>query len=217
MCLYPVVIKTKDAFGITVSQSVPCGKCIECLKDKQNSWKIRLTEESRDHLYVYFFTLTYNDDSAPYVYDEEGSKVLQLNKNHVQLWIKRLRMRYERKFGRKIDFKYFVCGEYGPNTGRPHYHGIFFTNDIIPIYARQMFSDWEQMYGYTIWSDVGKKKAKNEVVFQLSEIMLQNTVQNLSNSELKQSFVLTDLFKLELYNLPFTSCLRALDLATFSE
>lgn len=160
MCLYPVTIKTEDAFGITVSQSVPCGKCIECLKDKQNSWKIRLTEESRDHLYVYFFTLTYNDDSAPYVYDEEGSKVLQLNKNHVQLWIKRLRMRYERKFGRKIDFKYFVCGEYGPNTGRPHYHGIFFTNDILPIYARQMFSDWEQMYGYTKWSEVGKKKRK---------------------------------------------------------
>lgn len=215
MCLYPVTIKTEDAFGLTVSQSVPCGKCIECLKDKQNSWKIRLTEESRDHLFVYFFTLTYNDESAPYVYNENGEKVLQLNKNDVQLWIKRLRMRYERKFKRKIDLKYFVCGEYGPNTGRPHYHGIFFTNDILPIYARQMFSDWEQLHGYTKWSEVGKKKAKNEVVFQLSEIMLQNTVLNLSNSELKQSFVSTDLPKLELYNLPFTSCLMASAQAMF--
>lgn len=155
MCLSPIVVKTKDSFGIDVNQSVPCGKCIECLKDSQNSWKIRLSEEARDHKYVYFFTLTYNDESVPFIYDDDGNKVLHFRKSDVQLWLKRHRMSFERYFKRKIDFKYFICSEYGPNTGRPHFHGILFT-DISPTFISKMFNDWSDLYGYTNFSEVGK-------------------------------------------------------------
>lgn len=201
MCLYPITIKSKDAFGIDVSQSVPCGKCIECLKDRQNSWKIRLTEEARDHKYVYFFTLTYNDDTVPYSYDPDGNKVLHFCKSHLQLWIKRYRMAYERLFKRQIDLKYFICSEYGPNTGRPHYHGILFT-DISPTFITSMFNDWKDTYGFTNFSEVGNSgKKKQEAIYLLSETMLLNTALNLLSSELNQRFVLTDLSKLELFRL----------------
>lgn len=164
MCLNPISIKTEDAFGVLVNQSVPCGKCIECLKDRQNSWKIRLTEEARDHLYVYFFTLTYNDSSVPTVVDEQtGEVVKHVRKSDVQLWLKRHRMAYVRKFNRDVDFKYFICSEYGPNTGRPHYHGILFT-DVSPVFISSMFNDWNSSYGFTSFSEVGKSgKKKNSI------------------------------------------------------
>lgn len=113
MCLYPITIKTQDAYGIDVNQSVPCGKCIECLKDKQNSWKIRLQEEARDHVHVYFFTLTYRDDTVPFTYDEDGIRVNHVRKSDLQLWIKRNRIKFERTLRREIDFKYFITSEYG--------------------------------------------------------------------------------------------------------
>lgn len=154
MCLCPIVIKTQDAFGIPVNQSVPCGKCIECLKDKQNNWKIRLQEEYRDHLYTYFFTLTYRDSAVPHVFSD-GEQINVVNKTHIQLWVKRNRIAFQRLFRRDIDFKYFICSEYGPNTGRPHYHGILFT-DISPTFISFMFSDWRETFGFVNFSEVGK-------------------------------------------------------------
>lgn len=214
MCLRPVVIKTKDSFGIDVNQAVPCGKCIECLKDRQNSWKIRLTEEARDHKYVYFFTLTYNDDNVPFSFDDEGNKVLHFRKSDLQLWLKRHKIKYERLFKRDIDFKYFICSEYGPNTGRPHYHGILFT-DISPTFISSMFNDWTSLYGFTNFSEVGKcGKKKQEVVFLLSEIMLRNIALNQTSSELIWRFVLTNLSKLEYYQLLSGLCLTELAKAT---
>lgn len=113
MCLSPLSIRTHDAFGVEINQTVPCGKCIECFKDTQNAWKIRLIEEFRDHLYVYFFTLTYNEDSVPFTILDDGTKVRHVSKTDIQLWIKRNRINYERTLSRKVDLKYFICSEYG--------------------------------------------------------------------------------------------------------
>ena len=165
MCLRPISIKSVDSFGLPCNQTVPCGKCVECLKDKQNSWKIRLTEEARDHKYIYFFTLTYCDDAVPFIiHPVTGERVLHNCKQHVQDWTKRNRIYFERLFHRSVDFKYFICSEYGPNTGRPHYHGILFC-DIIPSYISRMFNDWSVRYGFTNYSLVGsplnsKRKSK---------------------------------------------------------
>lgn len=59
-----------------------------------------------------FITLTY--DKEPW----DGS----LNKKHFQDFMKRLRRRYQ-------DIRYFHCGEYGPETQRPHYHALLFNHD----------------------------------------------------------------------------------------
>lgn len=50
----------------------------------------------------------------------------------VQDFIKRLRIALYRDsslVGRDISFTYFICSEYGPDTFRPHYHGLLFFND----------------------------------------------------------------------------------------
>lgn len=205
MCLYPITIKTEDAYGISVNQSVPCGKCIECFKDRQNSWKIRLTEEARDHLYVYFFTLTYNDDTVPWSLSPDGTKVLRPSKVDIQLWIKRHRIKYERYFGRKIDFKYFICSEYGPNTGRPHYHGMIFT-DVSPTFISSMFNDWSSSMGFVNFSELSQfsKKKVVDAAYLLCQTMYQNTVLNQVSFVPLPNFVLTDLSKLELFRLRST-------------
>lgn len=113
MCLSPITIKSVDSFNLPVYQSVPCGKCIECLKDRQNSWKIRLMEEYRDHKFCYFFTLTYRDDNVPHTFTDSGERVNHVSKYDIQCWIKRNRIAFERTLRRSIDFKYFVTSEYG--------------------------------------------------------------------------------------------------------
>lgn len=40
----------------------------------------------------------------------------------VQNWLKRCRIHFERKLGRKLDFAYSICSEYGCRFCRPHYH-----------------------------------------------------------------------------------------------
>ena len=159
MCLYPLFIKTKDAFGVYINQSVPCGKCIECVKDRQNEWKIRLVEECRDHRYIYFFTLTYRDDTIEWVNDTFGIPHTTFRKSDYQLWFKRSRIYYERYFNREIDFKYFLCTEYGPNTGRAHAHGLLFT-DISETFISHMFNDWSNTFGFANYSRVGVNRNK---------------------------------------------------------
>lgn len=62
-----------------------------------------------------FLTLTYDDDHLPSDYG--------LDKSHVQRMFKRMR-----KAG--IRLRYYMCGEYGDRTSRPHYHVAFCGEDF---------------------------------------------------------------------------------------
>lgn len=55
--------------------------------------------------------------------------VPSLCKADIQKFMKRLRTNYKRKVGIKFHCKYFIVGEYGNNTYRPHYHIVLFCND----------------------------------------------------------------------------------------
>ncbi len=110
--------------------SVPCGKCIGCKLDHSRDWVCRLLMEYDINSTGIFLTLTY-DDTKRLTYS--------LVKKDVQNFLKRLR-----KFYKNIKFKYYVAGEYGPSTFRPHYHMIlfgydFFDNDLIKI-SKSIFS-----------------------------------------------------------------------------
>jgi len=61
-----------------------------------------------------FLTLTYTDANLP----PDG-----LRHRDIQLFLKRLRA----KRGNQI--RYYVCGEYGDNTQRPHYHMMLYGHD----------------------------------------------------------------------------------------
>lgn len=145
-----------------------CGKCIECVTARQNSWKLRLCSEADNYSHVYFFTLTYSDSSVPITFSTlTGEELTTARKSDVQSWIKLHRERYLRKYGERIDMKYFICAEYGPegsyvdshgivrqSTCRPHYHGIILSNCDSFIF-KPWFNDWASRFGYVDFQEVG--------------------------------------------------------------
>lgn len=91
---------------------LPCGQCRGCRKMRADEWAVRIIHESMMHPQNCFVTLTYDDKHLP----EDGS----LDLDHFQRFMKRLR----KATGRKM--RYFHCGEYGDQRGRPHYHAAIF-------------------------------------------------------------------------------------------
>jgi len=69
--------------------------------------------EGKMHATSSFVTLTYSDEFGPVSNS--------LNARHAQLWLKRLR-----KFMGTEDLRYFLVGEYGDETARPHFHVALF-------------------------------------------------------------------------------------------
>lgn len=73
---------------------------------------------------AYFVTLTYDGNHVPLT--DKG--YMTLHKPDVQKFIKRLRFT---QFGSKQStIKYYLCGEYGGKSFRPHYHIILFNADL---------------------------------------------------------------------------------------
>lgn len=92
---------------------IPCGRCIGCRLEKSRQWAMRCVHEASLYRDNVFITLTYDDDHLP----ENASLV----KKHFQDFMKRLR----KKYGNGI--RYYHCGEYGGQNGRPHYHACIFN------------------------------------------------------------------------------------------
>lgn len=94
---------------------IPCGQCIGCRVIRQQSWAFRCLAEASLHDSNWFATLTYSPEHLP----RHGS----LDHRHWQLFAKRAR----KSLG---PFRYLMCGEYGEQTLRPHYHALLFGLDI---------------------------------------------------------------------------------------
>lgn len=93
----------------------PCGNCEPCRWSRRQLWTFRLQLEAMCHEHSAFITLTYDEDHLPGL----GS----LAPEHVQSWLKVVRER-ERREGR--FFRFYLVGEYGDTSHRPHYHLILF-------------------------------------------------------------------------------------------
>lgn len=118
---------------------IPCGQCIGCRIRQRDDWTTRIELEARDYPKeeVWFITLTYDDDHVPGMIVKTGeimrkvqytwkpgekrpSSVQILLYEDIQKFLKRLRKAYRGKL------RYFVAGEYGEQTARPHYHMILY-------------------------------------------------------------------------------------------
>lgn len=95
---------------------LPCGRCLGCRLEKAKEWALRCWHESQMHDYNSFVTLTYSPQHLP--------ANQSLDHSHVQKFLKKLRFRTG------ANIRYFMCGEYGENTARPHYHLILFGYDF---------------------------------------------------------------------------------------
>lgn len=174
MCTSPVPRYVKSrTFGTYRWIDTPCGKCHECLKQRQNSWKLRLCEEAKNWSSVYFFTLTYREDTLPHNVDPDtGALLSSARKKHVQDWLKRMRERVSRMYGQRMEMKYFVCAEYGPKptgTKRPHYHGVILTNHLYnDLYPS--FYEWREEFGRMEFKRVTAKKKGDTVAAANSRV-----------------------------------------------
>ena len=206
---------------------VPCGKCIECLKNRQNAMVSRCHAEAEKRGTFGFLTLTYDDEHLPIAQSlwrcsketgeierveqgeiicsardslfvdrarvldllsvKKGPKPVYFDKfidgfeddeylyffrltpsvcrTDVRLWLKRSRVRYERKFGCKFSpFSYVAVSEYGPNTCRPHYHLAFFGLNKFEL--EWLAYQWK--YGFTDYKFVNRINPDGTDGFQIA-------------------------------------------------
>ena len=137
MCLSPISIKNPNygsCFEGPLSEvfdthsamiGVPCGHCSECVHNKQLGLVQRLQMESLCN-YLFFATLTYNNDMIPQVVTSSGFNIKYADWHDLQNMFKRIRK--DNLFTR--PFRYFAVSERGKKRGRPHFHVIF----LIPKY-----------------------------------------------------------------------------------
>lgn len=104
------------------SLDLPCGRCIGCRQERARQWTIRVMHEASLHEECCFITLTYDDGHLP----PGGSLVYR----DFQYFMRRLRrsVAEEDKRRRKTPrgVRFFACGEYGEELGRPHFHAALF-------------------------------------------------------------------------------------------
>lgn len=106
-------IPSSHSFVTKEFVEVPCGRCFECQLARKRQWTFRSIAESRMHKFNYFLTITYDDDH-----------VKMTNKPEMQKFVK-----YLRRLG--FDFKYYLVGELGNQSKRPHYHMAMFSDTPI--------------------------------------------------------------------------------------
>lgn len=127
--------------------NVPCRRCIGCNQKTQREWAIRGFHEAQLHTEFWqnpdtkvctelpnssVVTLTYDDEHLP----EDRA----LRHRDFQNFMKRLRIRRVRRWSRPgapPPIRYFMAGEYGGRTHRPHYHAVIFGESFDDSYLEQ--------------------------------------------------------------------------------
>lgn len=130
---------------------VPCNHCVLCNDRRRRQFMLRCEAEAQMSTAVpLFITFTYDNRFLP----KCGVSVREF-----QLFLKRFRIAYYRKYGFTLDLRYIACGEYGSMSGRPHYHAIFFNVNIDR--SKPTFRSFRDLYEllYSCWK-FGKIKAK---------------------------------------------------------
>lgn len=131
MCNYPLqLVKNGREF------SVPCGRCLGCRIERRDTWRRRIVDEMhQSKCSASFVTLTYNEESLPFVRDDLPT----LRKEHLIGFMKRMRERLRRARGSRPYFRYFGVGEHGGIGNRPHYHAILLGVD--PFHHLNLITD----------------------------------------------------------------------------
>ncbi|AXL14948.1 replication initiator protein [Microviridae sp.] len=114
MCDSPYMKKLN---GYLMDVALPCGKCPICKRRRVNDWAFRLEQEEKVSSSSHFITLTYANQNL----NITKNKFSTLSKRDCQLFMKRLRKLSKNKL------RYYLAGEYGDITARPHYHLILFN------------------------------------------------------------------------------------------
>lgn len=153
---------------------VPCGQCLGCRLDRSRQWAVRLMLEKKSYPdnEVWFVTCTYDEDFLPapkVITDTVTGEVRDSDFNPLvledhQKFMKRLRKAVDKLYpGKKL--RYFVSGEYGSISYRPHFHYVIYglpLNDLVTykvnfrgdIYYNSSFLDNLWKKGFVVVSSV---------------------------------------------------------------
>ena len=138
---------TFNKTGTAQTLEVACGQCLGCRLDHALMWATRICHEASLHLDNHgnsWVTLTYREpQDADYEQYRNGYYLPpdgSLQPSHVSKFIRRLRKTCDQKI------KYFYCGEYGDQNGRPHYHICLFNYSFTD---QQLWRDDEGFHTYS--------------------------------------------------------------------
>lgn len=91
-----------------------CGQCVGCRLERSRQWAVRCLHEASLSESNCFVTLTYDHEHLPHL--------SSLSYPDFQKFMKRTR-----KIAR---VRFYMCGEYGEDFGRPHFHACLFGFDF---------------------------------------------------------------------------------------
>lgn len=166
MCLYPKMIRNKkyennNKNGGRIPEykdprvllvPIGCGKCIECKKQKANSWKVRLLEDVKENTNGVFVTLTFSNEKLNEL-DKKIDKNIQgyARENAIcTLATKLFRERWRKRTGKSP--RHWLITELGhTGTERIHMHGIIWTDERDYINKHWDFGfTWVQKKGKSV-------------------------------------------------------------------
>lgn len=117
--------------GIRRELQLPCGQCVGCRLERSRQWAIRCLHESQMHERNCWVTLTYSDEKLP----ADGG----LYYHHFQNFMKFVRKEYG-------PVRFYMCGEYGEQYLRPHYHACLFGLDFPDRVFHKLSGSGERLY-----------------------------------------------------------------------
>lgn len=152
MACYHPLKAFRTATGVSFSElrrddhvgriELPCGQCIGCRMRRASDWELRVMHEASLHEHNCFVTLTYAPGRLP----PHGS----LCHADVQKFLRSLRKRL------KCRVRYYMCGEYGEETRRAHYHlclfGVDFPDRILAGRSRSGSDFFNSAVLSSLWS-----------------------------------------------------------------
>lgn len=142
-CFYPRrILSGLDPDKYPQGISVPCGQCMSCRILRREEWVLRLQHEMLQWQSSMFVTLTYDEGHLP-----DNSTLVR---SDLTRFFKRLR----RRLPADRPIKYFAAGEYGSQSGRPHYHCIIFGLDYLSLVDRAIVADSWQLCD---WQALGRR------------------------------------------------------------
>lgn len=133
----------------TACTPFPCGQCLHCRINKAREWSTRLLLEASVHSDSCFVTLTYEELPDP----------PSVSKAELQKFMKRFRKEISKYGFEKV--RYFGVGEYGENSGRPHYHVAIFGWPVYdPRPVEKAWSEGGKSKGFVSVGEINKESVR---------------------------------------------------------
>lgn len=132
---------------------IGCGNCMQCRKQKANTWRVRLLEDIRTNTNAQFVTLTFSNDSYAKLYNEIPDEVQGYERDNeiAILATRRFLERWRKKYKKSV--RHWLITELGhKNTENIHLHGFIWTDN-----HQHISKIWGYGYVWDGYTENGKR------------------------------------------------------------